>query len=66
MYYHYTMDPYENDNTTLFLRFFKEDRLAQGRVKLHKLNLTFRSLSILTRPDNVAGLRRFEPEEAVL
>lgn len=44
----------------LFLRFFKEDVLAERRIKLHKLNLTFHSLLILAGPDNVAGLRGFK------
>ena len=59
MYYHYTMDPCVND-TTLPLRFFKKYALAQGGVKLHKLNLTFSSFPILTRPYNVSGLCRFK------
>ena len=53
------MDPCVND-TTLPLRFFKKYALAQGGVKLHKLNLTFSSFPILTRPYNVSGLCRFK------
>lgn len=39
----------------LFLRFFKEDALAQSGVELHKLNLAFGRLSILASPNNVVG-----------
>ena len=53
------MDPCVND-TTLPLRFFKKYALAQGGVKLHKLNLTFGGLTILARPYNVSGLCRFK------
>jgi len=55
-----------NRNLTLALGLLKKYALAQGGVKLHKLNLTFCRLSILTSPNHVIGLRRFKPKEAVL
>lgn len=45
----------------LFLRLLKQHALAQCRVKLHKLNLTLSSLSILASPNDVIGLRGFKP-----
>src|SRR3989338_572709 len=45
----------------LLFRLFKKHALTQGRVELHKLDLTFSRLSILTGPDNMLGLRGFKP-----
>jgi len=50
----------------LFLRFFVDNAFAERRVKLRDLDFTLYSFLILTRPDNVAGLSRFETEKAVL
>src|SRR3989344_8599310 len=66
MYYHYTMDPYRNDSTMLFLRLFKKHALTQGWVELHEFNLSFCGFSILASPDNVVGLRGLESKKAVL
>jgi len=51
---------------SLFLRFFKENVLAQRRVKLIEFNFALHAPLILTGPDNVAGLRGLEPNESVL
>ena len=45
---------------------FENDALAQRRVELYNFNLTFDGLLILPRPDDMVGLRRLEPEQAVL
>jgi hypothetical protein len=51
---------------SLLLRFLENDPLAQDRVELCKLDFAFDGFLILPSPDNVIGLRRFEPEQAVL
>lgn len=50
----------------LTLRLFKCDALAQRRIELLEFNLALSGLSILTSPNNVVGLRGFEPKQAVL
>ena len=50
----------------LSLRFLKGDALAQRRIELLEFNLALGGLSVLTSPDNVVGLRGFEPKQAVL
>lgn len=50
----------------LFLCLLKENSLAQCRVKLHDLNLALGGFLILTRPNNMLGLRRLELEQTVL
>ena len=50
----------------LFLRLFEEDAFAERRIELHEFDLAFGGLSILPRPNNMFGLGRFEPEQAVL
>ncbi len=54
-------DATTNRNLTLPFRFFKKYALAQGRVKLHKFNLTLGGLSILARPNYMFGLRGLKP-----
>ena len=46
---------------TLPLRLFKKHALAQSGVKLHKFYLAFSRLTILASPDNMLGLRGFQP-----
>jgi len=50
----------------LLLRFFVDYSLAQCRIKLRKFYFTFNLLLIFARPNNMLGLRGFEPEQAVL
>ncbi len=50
----------------LSLRFFERDTLAERWIELLEFNFALSGLSILTSPDDVVGLRRFEPKQAVL
>ena len=45
---------------------FEEDALTKRGVELGDFDLAFDGLLILTRPNDVIGLRRFQPEQAVL
>ena len=51
---------------SLFLRFFEDDALAQGRVELRELYFALSSLLVLARPDDVRRLRGLELDEANL
>lgn len=50
----------------LSLRFFENNALAQGRIKLREFNFSFDCLLVLVGPDDVSGLRGLESEQAVL
>lgn len=52
--------------TNLSLCFLKSNAFAQRRIELLQLDFALGGLSIFASPDNVVGLRGFEPKQAVL